>query len=133
MGSHRIKSAFFVGALVVTGMSFGAAPASAQNCWVGGPGIGKTSERGVTEYYEEPRCGEMDKRHVNDPPPPILMEPNTDYCYEAAEGDYCIFFKPLGGGGDGEWMEVHRTYSGPIGGGNGKIPEVIVGPIENVR
>lgn len=89
MRQNRLRSALIVGALVITGITAGAGAASAQSC-ASAPGVGKRVNNGVTEFYEDSRCGDLQapNRPVQPKPNPNPNPPGWG-CQEYPDGTLC--------------------------------------------
>ncbi|TSD64410.1 hypothetical protein [Aeromicrobium piscarium] len=134
-----------VAGLVGSGLVLTAPAASAQNC-SNVPGYAKRVSSGITEYYEDGRCGVDLNRQVTPPAPrPQTPAPPATGCRQYPDGELC----GAGIGGPRPPMSHdtwRRLYGSPPpvtsvrvgapvsiggGGGGGSVGTVTVGPISN--
>lgn len=145
MLSRKIRSALVVAALVVPGVAVGTTAASAQSCG-SVAGVGKRVNNGVTEYYEDSRCGTLD-RDGSARPAPRPAAPGGSGCRAYPDGELC-------GVGVGQprhpispstWQRLYgsspvgtvtvgpiTTVGGGSGGSGGSGGTVTVGEVEKI-
>ncbi|OUZ12442.1 hypothetical protein BHE97_01650 [Aeromicrobium sp. PE09-221] len=135
-----------VASLVGTSLIVTAPTASAQNCSAV-PGYAKRISHGVTEYYEDGRCG-VDPNRLQRPvprpaPQPPAAAPSSSPCI--GPGIVCDVIKReearraghggggggVGGGGFVRVGPITVIGSGGSGGGAGGTGTVSVGPLTN--
>lgn len=141
MRQNRLRSALIVGALVITGITAGAGAASAQSC-ASMPGVGKrVNNHGISEYYEDSRCGDLQapNRPVQPTPKPN-PNPTGVTCRDYPDGQLC----GVGIGGPrpplpgSTWVRLYGSVpTGTVtvggGGGGGNTGTVIVGDVKTVK
>lgn len=127
MLSRRIRSALVVAALVVPGVAVGTTAASAQSCG-SAAGVGKRVNNGVTEYYEDTRCGNLNRDGSARPTPaprPSAPASSAWGCRAYPNGQLC-------GVGVGQPRHPMSTSTWQRLYGSGPVGTVTVGPITTV-
>lgn len=148
MLSRRIRSTLVVAALVASGVTLGAGPAAAQGC-TSIAGVGRTVVNGVPRYYEDSRCGTLNR----DGSIPVTVKPRPTTsgtaggCRTYPNGQLCGegIGQPRPAISTSAWQRLYgssvgtvtvgpiTTVSGSSGGSGGRSGTVSVGSVQQIK